>query len=243
MRTSQIALGVVLLLAAGCRDVLGIHAANNSLDSGVLDPATNLDSGSDSGSQPPAADSGDGSGSDEASNGGTGGTKNAGTGGGSSAAGSGGVAGGGAGSGGAGSGGAGSGGMAGSAAGGPSCSDVCSLGDLQCLSSTELQACGLVDGCLVWTTVTPCGERQMCVENGPTASCTCQPPPTGCESGPGSFCSSDARLDTCVADEHGCIDRASTTSCPTGKPCAGNHPNASCSCDEPDDCNGMTGGV
>jgi hypothetical protein len=273
VRTSQIALAVVLLVAAGCRDVLGIHAASSNRDSGVFDPATNLDAGTDASSPPPAVDGGDGSGSDDASGeSGAAGKKNtesgegghsgrssiaapSGGGAGSAGAASGGEAGqagepvsgrSGAGSGNAGRGAAGSGGaagMAGGSAGGPSCSDVCSLGDLQCLSSSELQVCGLVDGCLVWTTVTPCGDRQMCVENGPTASCVCQPAPSGCESGPGSFCSSAARLDTCVADDEGCIYKASTTSCPTGKPCAGAHPAASCSCDEPDDCKGVIGGV
>lgn len=238
MRTSQIALGVVLLLAAGCRDVLGIHAANRSPDD--FKPATDLDAGSESspeeGGMASEADGGNDVGAGVSGVGGAGTAALIRDGGGAGATA---VGGGHAGETVAGSSAAGSGGTNDT----QRCRDACNLGDVRCASSTELQVCGVVEGCRTWTTTSACGERQSCVESDSGASCVCQPAPAGCAAGVGSFCSSVLRLDTCAADADGCIYRVDTTNCPLGKPCLGAHPNASCSCAEPDECHGVTGGV
>jgi hypothetical protein len=249
---------VLLVMAAGCRDVLGIHAPSGDSDTDTsIDPDAGQHSGGVRG-----GNSGAGSGMDVAGEGGgTGGRRGvlgpragqAGT-----AAGSGGrgdagaVSGGNGGSGGtAGMSGttggagqsAGDGGAGGtSGTGGPLCVDACDAGDLQCASSTELQACEIVNGCGAWTTITPCHEHQLCSPSGTSAVCTCKPAPQGCTRA-GPFCASSTRIETCVEDEEGCLSQGAVTSCPAGKPCSGDAGSAECSCPAaPAVCMGETSG-
>ena len=124
------------------------------------------------------------------------------------------------------------------------CNNQCAAGDERCNGDSQVQGCILVNGCYTWGSLKTCGARQRCTGNAPNAQCTCSNPPASCDQGAGSSCQDNVTLVTCAADSDGCLYEQGKVSCPTGMPCSGAHPDATCSCASPPaECSGVVGNV
>ncbi|HVR03357.1 MAG TPA: right-handed parallel beta-helix repeat-containing protein [Polyangia bacterium] len=110
---------------------------------------------------------------------------------------------------------------------GPSCTNVCTLGNHQCGTNGGTQTCVLAGtGCTVWGTETACGTRQTCS----SGTCVCNTAPTGCSQA-GTFCDGSGNLATCALDAQGCHFISGTpAACPTHETCQGALPSAACTC-------------
>ncbi len=100
---------------------------------------------------------------------------------------------------------------------------VCNQTGTFCEGSNLLVTCTAdVNGCLAVTEST-CGAHQTCKA---AEGCVCQAAPTEC-SGAGAACVDSTSLLTCAIDANACVF-GTTTTCPSGKACAGSFPDASC---------------
>ena len=110
---------------------------------------------------------------------------------------------------------------------GPTCNNVCTVGNHQCGTNGGTQTCVLAStGCTVWGTEAACGTRQTCS----SGTCVCNAAPTGCSQA-GTFCDGSGNLATCAADAQGCRFISGTpAACPTHETCQGALPSAACTC-------------
>ena len=88
-------------------------------------------------------------------------------------------------------------------------------------------------GCLSISSRLACPSGKPCTGAAPSAACTCLTPPASCAAGAGAACNADGELINCALDGDECLVESQNITCPMGKPCAGAHPRASCSCDAP----------
>lgn len=112
-----------------------------------------------------------------------------------------------------------------------------------CESATSVATCGAdAQGCVSISGRVTCDVTKPCSGTYPSASCSsCPAKPPECSAGVGTSCQGNSVV-TCALDGNGCLYVKSTTTCPTGKPCAGTAPNAACTCPvAPTGCNGVPG--
>ncbi len=120
---------------------------------------------------------------------------------------------------------------------GPTCTNPCTVGLVQCVAG-GVQTCeAQANGCPQWVTTTPCDSHQTCtlaVVNGVRAgSCTCTA--SACTQN-GAHCQDAATVATCAKDADGCLYVASTSSCTTPMSCSGMAPTAACALTCADSC-------
>jgi hypothetical protein len=128
----------------------------------------------------------------------------------------------------------------------PTCVPACTLGDRRCGPGSGLRTCVSVAGCPAWGAEVSCGTagRRTCTGSEPNARCECASAPAPCDRA-GTYCNAGTgALESCLADADGCVHRGTPATCPTGKPCTGAFPAASCSCGAaPAACMGASGTV
>ncbi len=102
-----------------------------------------------------------------------------------------------------------------------------------CRNGSRLGICALDgNGCLAVTVENDCNSGLTCQGSHPNASCTCSAAPTECAGGNGNACRGNEVV-TCGQNSSGCTVISNSSTCPAGKPCAGNHPTAACTCPTP----------